>query len=144
MMGAPHAMQQLAYIHGEVSRVYGGQRRPELLRNEGQEQKRTKLGKKNGMMRRWPMGGVRVPLVALQWILLKAQMMSVGALREGNPSTARDGTRARDKESDKMGQEVLPSGKDGEKFQVGERKGKNRQGLDPRTFEEKHWGPKHP
>ena len=52
----------------------------QLLRSEEQEQKRGKLGKKNGMMRGWPMGGMKLPLIALLWILLKAQMMSVRAL----------------------------------------------------------------
>ena len=52
-----------------------------------EEQKKRKLGKKNGMrMRGWPMGGMRMPLMALLWILLKAQMMSVGALVEEIPA----------------------------------------------------------
>ena len=32
------------------------------------------------------MGGMRMPLMALLWILLKAQMMSVGAQREEIPA----------------------------------------------------------
>ena len=52
-----------------------GQGQP--LRSEGQELRRRKLGKKNGIMRGWPMGGMRVLLLALLWILLKSQMLSV-------------------------------------------------------------------
>ena len=57
------------------------------------------------------MGGIKMLLMALLWILLKAQMMSVGALG-GSPGTPRNGARARDgnedRESDKMGDEGLP------------------------------------
>ena len=87
------------------------------FRSEEQEQKRRKLGKKNGMMRGWPMGGMRVPLLALLWILLKAQMLSVGGLGEQIPAlqemghalaTVPDSRGEKDKDSDKMGDEALP------------------------------------
>ena len=35
------------------------------------------------------MGGMRIPLTALLWIPLKAQMLSVEPFRRGNPSTLR-------------------------------------------------------
>ena len=66
-MEAAQAMQQLTYLQGEVSIEYlvvnNGQSQP--LRNEEREQKRGKLGKMNGMMMRgWPIGGMRMPLMA--------------------------------------------------------------------------------
>ena len=84
----------------------------QLLRSEEKEQKRGKLGKKNGMMRGCPMGGMKLPLMALLWNLLKAQMMSVGVLGEGIPAlqemgralvTVPDPRGEKYKESDKMG-----------------------------------------
>ena len=62
------------------------------------------------------MGGMKLPLIALLWILLKAQMMSVGALGEGIPAlqemgralvTVPDPRGERDKENDTMGDEGL-------------------------------------
>ena len=61
----------------EYMAVNIGQSQP--LRSEEQEQKRREFGNKTGMMRGRPMGDMRVPLLALLWILLKAQMLSVGA-----------------------------------------------------------------
>ena len=68
----------------EYMAVNIGQSQP--LRSEEQEQKRRELGNKTGMMRGRPMGGMRVPLLALLWILLKAQMLSVGAWVEEIPA----------------------------------------------------------
>ena len=111
------------YMAGNI-----GQSQP--LRSEGQEQKRRRVGKKIGMMRGRPMGGLRVPLLALQWILLMAQTLSVGALGRGNPSTPRNGTRVRDSSRSLRGKkrrkaikwEVKSSRHNGEKGRVGERK----------------------
>ena len=59
------------------------------------EQKRRELGKKIGMMREWPVGGMRVLRLALLWILLKVSDAIGGSFGGENPSTPRNGARAR-------------------------------------------------
>ena len=61
--------------------------------------------------------------MAQLWILLKAQMMSVGALGEDIPALQElEHALVKDKEGDKMGGEGSRERQGGEKFQVGERK----------------------
>ena len=85
-VGGAQPTQGLAYLPAEFLAVNNiGQ--SQLLRSEGQEQKKRKLGKENGMRTRgWQMGCMRMPLMTLWWILLKGQMMSVGALLEVIPA----------------------------------------------------------
>ena len=112
-------MQQLAYIHGEVSRVYGGQHRPEPTapeREVGAEEKEAWEEEwddermANGWCESAACGSAVDPAEGSDGV--------GGSLGGGTRSTPRIGARARDssrsprgekdKESDKMGDEVLP------------------------------------
>ena len=141
-------MQQLSWIQGEVSRVYGGQHRPEPTapeRGAGEEEKEA-----------WKEDCDEDERMANGWYENAAHGSIVdpaegsddvgGSLGRSNPSTPRIGARARDtsrslqekkvKESDKW--EMKGSREAGWREVSGrrEKRRKNSQGKDPRTFEE--------
>ena len=68
----------------------------QTLRSSGQEEKRKKIGKEIGMMRRRKVGGMKALRWILLWILIGVKMQMMEAVGGGNPSTPRNGTPARD------------------------------------------------
>ena len=66
--------------NGCSSKSSQGSTEIQVYQSRRQEKKRRKLGKKMGMMREWPMVGMRVLHVALLWTLLQAQMPLAEAL----------------------------------------------------------------
>ena len=80
-MGAAQAMQQLAFIQGEISRVYGGQHQPEPA--GAACGRRNKSGKYIGTRRRRQVGGMKALQWILLWILLGDKMPTMEALEEG-------------------------------------------------------------
>ena len=96
-VGAAQAMQQLAYVHGEVTRVFGGQHWPEPTapaRGAGAEEKEAWAEDwddermANGWYERSAFGSAVDPFESSDAV--------GGSFGEGNPSTPRNGTRARD------------------------------------------------
>ena len=86
-MGAAQAMQQLAYIHGEVSKVYDGQHRPEPTAPE----REAGAEEKEAWEEEWD-----DERMANGWYESAACGSAVDPAGGGNPSTPRNGTCARD------------------------------------------------
>ena len=137
-VGAAQAVQQLTFIRGEISRVYGGQHQPEPAAPEhaaGGEEKEAWEGDwdKEKAASGWYEGATVDPAVDLAW----CQNANGGSLGERIPSTPRNGKRplsGREKTTWKVTDKRDEEWKEGDCGQK-EKSKKNSQGKDPKTFE---------